>query len=426
MKKTMKVGLALAVVAASWACNFDVTNPGPVQQEFLADPDAQPAVVAGAGRALAHGLNWISYTSAAVAREIHPSGSTGSFGISQQWQNGELSSDDPDLNTHWSEAQRARWLAEEAIRIIDENGEAEPGLRAQANLWVGYANRLLGENMCRATIDGSAPQASTVFLDRAEAAFTAAASAGSGAVATAAVAGRASVRAQKGDWAGAVADAAQVADGFSYKMPYYAGFGDDQQNRIFRAMAGNPYRAHSQWSTWVEDYGLSAKNPSGDPRVAYTYQPGQKGDAATECCGSTEFYPQQKFKDGAAAIELSSGAEMRLIEAEKLLMDGNFSGAMDRINGLRTAAGMPAETAGSVAEAWGFLKRENAIEMWLEGRRLAALRRWHDAGLTEADLDPLEQVSGDISSGSHLLQRDYCFPISLGEQQTNTNVGVGG
>ena len=70
--------------------------------------------------------------------------------------------------------------------------------------------------------------------------------------------------------AAAVPPAAQVPDGFSYVMPYYATEGDDQRNRIQWASAAEPYKAHSQWNTWVAGYGLSSDNPDGDPRVPYT------------------------------------------------------------------------------------------------------------------------------------------------------------
>ncbi|MCA9738576.1 MAG: RagB/SusD family nutrient uptake outer membrane protein [Gemmatimonadota bacterium] len=409
----------LALALAPLACDFDVTNPGPVQSDFLLEPAAQPALVSGMGRGVAEALNWVAYTSAAVAREIHPSGSTGSFGITGLQQKGTLRED--EVNTQWFNGQRARFLSESGIAIIEDEGESEPGLLAQAYLWSGYANRLMGENMCQAVIDGGSPQPSTEFLDRAEAAFRQAATLGSGDVQTAAQAGLASVLAQQGRWSEVPSVASQVPTSFSYVVEYSNDFGDDTRNRLQFASAEQPYRAHTQWNTWVEGYGLSDDNPSGDPRVPYMLT-NKTGDAAVECCGQVDWWPQDKYPDPGADVELSSGAEMRLLEAEAMLMDGDWQGAMAIVNDLRTAAGMPTETATSEAEAWGYYKREHAIEMWLEGRRLGALRRWNDAGLTEDDLHPLEQVSGDVATGSHLETRDYCFPISESERQTNPNV----
>ena len=54
-------GAALLLLATA-ACDTAVTNPGPVQDEFLADRNAATAMVNGAGRALSSGMNWIGYT----------------------------------------------------------------------------------------------------------------------------------------------------------------------------------------------------------------------------------------------------------------------------------------------------------------------------------------------------------------------------
>lgn len=404
--------LLLAGMLGLASCDTKVTNPGPVQDSFLDDPQAHEALVNGMGRATAEALNWIAYTSASVTREIHPAGSTGSFGITVRWQRGELGATDEDLNTHWNQAQRARWLAEHGIERMQESADVDQALLGQAYLWSGYANRLLGENMCEAVIDGGAPMASTEYLNRAEAAFGQAITLGTGDVKTAAMAGRASVRVDLGDWAGAVADAGGVPTDFNYMMPYYNTGEESLLNRIQWASASTPYRAHTEWNTPYEAY-YKATN---DSRVAWK-ETNEQGDAAIDCCGKVPWYPQMKYPTPDADIRLSSGREMRLVEAEKMLNDGNWAGAMVVINQIRTAAGVPAATATSADEAWAMLKRERGIELWLEGRRLGDLRRWKANG-TPGALDHLEQVNED----SHLSRQDLCFPIPPSEQDTNPNV----
>ncbi len=410
--------LAVPVALALAACDTSVTNPGPVQDGFLDSQEAQPAIVAGMGRALGEGINWIGYTGAAIAREIHPSGSTGSFGITVRWQRGELDPLDADLDTHWEQAQQARWLAEHGIERI-EGEPASPELLAQAYLYAGYANRLLGENYCEAVIDGGPAQPSTAFLDRGEQYFTQAIGAATGDLQTAAYAGRASVRADLGDWDGALADASQVATSFKYQISYYDIGSEAQLNRIEWATHGQPYRGHTEWNTWYSAYA----NATGDPRVPYKLNPDTVfGDAAIDCCGKVPWWPQQKYASPDAPITLSSGSEMRLIEAEKMLMDGNVAGAVGKINELRSAAGVPLVTATTATDAWTALKRERGIVLWLEARRLNDLRRWSEAG-TPGALDPLETPSGDAKVGSHLVQQDLCFPIAKSEQDTNPNIG---
>jgi starch-binding outer membrane protein, SusD/RagB family len=415
-------GVAVLGLATAVACDTTVTNPGPVQEDFLNDPDAQPAVVAGMGRALAQGMNWVAYTTAAVAREIHPAGSTGSFGITVLWQSGRLERDDNFLDTHWQQAQRARWYAEDGIRRMKEEGIGTPELLAQANLWAGFSNRLLGENFCDAVIDGGALQAHTEYLTRAEAQFDQAIEDGAGPVQTAAYAGRASVWVQLGDWPRAVADAGQVPDDFLYVMPYYDGLGDPQRNRIVFAAFNQPYRAHTQWNTKYEEIGYEPnENPDGDPRVPWTATE-LGGDAAIECCGIVPFWPQAKYPSPGSDMPLAKGAEMRLIEAEAMLRDGDWEKAIDHINDrVRGPAGVPAAAAASLDEAWTVLKEERGIVLWLEGRRLGDLRRW-DAEGTPGDLHPLEVASGSVFEGSHLVRQDLCIPTPPIEQDTNPNV----
>lgn len=428
MHRARIYGLALLLLAAPMACDTNVSNPGPVQDEFLNDRNAAAALVNGAGRALSQGMNWVGYTGAAVAREIHPAGSTGSFGISNRWQNGELGSDDSDLDPHWEQAQRARWVAEEAVRRLEAAGPPPVGSLQTAAayknalqlayLYAGYANRVLGENMCDAVIDGSGKLPVSTFLTRADSLFTKAIAVTGGTAstiatqATAAYAGRAQVRADLGKWTEAAADAGQVPIGFVYNIPYF-NIGDDaQRNRIAWSVAGTPYRAHTEWNTWYYTYSQASK----DPRVPITITTLQ-GDAAIDCCGKVPFYPEAKHSKSESPIRLSSGREMRLIEAEAKLRANDLNAGLTAMNLVRTNAGVSALTAATLTEAWTLLKRERGIELWLETRRLGDLKRWK-ADNTPGALDPLELPG----TASHLSRQDLCFPISTSERQTNPNL----
>jgi hypothetical protein len=145
-----------------------------------------------------------------------------------------------------------------------------------------------------------------------------------------------------------------------------------------------------------------------------------QGDAAIECCGKVPFWPEAKHASSAAPIRLTSGREMRLIEAEALLRSSDVTGGMASINAVRTNVGTTTLTATDLTDAWRLLKRERAVELWLEARRLGDLRRWK-ADNTPGALDQLESVG----AASHLSQQDLCFPISRSERETNPNLRGG-
>lgn len=428
VKKYLTRFMSLGLLVAAVSCDTDVVNPGPIDARFLDDPAAQSALANGAGRALADALNWIAYTSAAVAREVHPSGSTGSFGITPEQQRGELNDD--EVGTHWENAHRARFLAQEAIDRIEglDAADQDADVLALTYLYAGYSSRLLGEHMCQAVYDsGSAEANANSHLTNAIAYFDMAETLGSGDVATAAAAGRAAANVMLGNWAAAVTDAAAIPADFSFAAQYYDIGDDTQSNRIYVAGKASPYKAHSQLFTWIEQYNPESGGVADtDPRVSWRVS-GENGDAASACCGVIAWNPQTKYVDDDANIELSSYEEMQLILAEADIRGlggrtGGIAGGVGIINNLRTAAGVATEAVpATVAEAMTLLKREHAIEMWLEGRRLPAMRRWY-VNNVPGDLQPLEQVSGDDQVGSHLVTRDLCFPISEAERDTNPNI----
>jgi len=390
------------------ACELEVSNPGPIQADALDDTKALTSVVNGAGRDLAEALNWTAYTGAAVAREIFPGGSTGSFGITPRQQAGKLVDDDDD--THWNFSQRARWTAEDAVartkRILGTAATNNVTV-AQALVWAGYANRHLGENFCDGVINGGPPEAYTIYLERAEANFTEAitvATAASNAnLVSAATAGRASVRLLRNNLTGAATDAAAIANTFAYRMSYFT-TDLDQYNRIFWASANQPYRAHTVWNTFYETYRKSTR----DPRVPFDSSATVLlGDAAVGSLGRVRWYFQTKYPAQASPINLATGWEMRLIEAEAKLVGGDVAGAMTLVNAHRVSLALAPWTATNATEAWTALKRERGIELWLEGRRLGDFRRW--AALNRPG------TSDDMTG------RDLCFATPLSEKQTNPN-----
>jgi hypothetical protein len=400
--------LPLVMLSAVLACDTSVTNPGPLHDDDLDRPEAHEALVNGMGRALSRALGYVSLTGGITSFEIAPSSSVQSvtqFGITIRQRQGILDPGLSETDVHWQYAQQARWVAEDGVRRFRQvmgEGFATSPLAAEALLHAGYANRLLGENMCQAVIDGGPILPRQVSFERAEAAFTEALAIGQGlgdaAISQAALAGRASVRAWLGNWPGAAADAQAVPAGF-VRQAVYSAVEIDQYNRFYWTIANQPLRVHTVASTFYESYFTE----TGDPRTPWDRDPqfpvGDEG---------LPWLFQTKYASRDAPIRLSSGREMRLIVAEAQLRSGDLQGSLEILNGLRAEVGVAPWEADGTVEVWTALKRERGIELWLEGRRLWDLQRW----LTEGAPGAAEDMTG----------RSTCFPIGQTEVDTNPNL----
>lgn len=394
-------------------CDFSVANPGPLRDVDLDDPAAATPLLTSAHAALSSALWRVTFVGAEVAREYVQGGRI--FTTKLPSTPGQLTRESVS-STFWDYSVRARWVAEDVVRRFRENRSdfnTSP-LAARALIYAGFANRLLGENFCEAVIDGGAAQPGSIYFERAEGHFTEAlaiaTAAGEQELVNAALAGRATVRIHLDDWTGATADAALVPTDFVLRAEYHT-TELEQFNQIYWSNANQPFRTHSVVGTFFEDY----YRQSGDPRVAW----GQDPAVPTAEIASVPWLFQLKYQSRDADINLVTGRELRLIEAEALLREGDGPGAVVILNQLRTGLSsdhddeplQPYPVPADLTEAWTYLKRERAIELWLEGRRLADLRRWVAEGV------PGE--SEDVSDRIRL-----CFPIAQSELNTNSNLDL--
>ena len=422
-----RLAVSGAMILAAAACSFEVTNPGPVQDEFLDNEKAFQASVAGMAKTYALALagdddgaivKWI----ATVTREAFPSGNQVSFGVGPWAEQGILI---PEIvENPWNAGQNARWVAEAGIERMEEVLGAAAGsdpLIAEAYMWAGFSNRLLGENMCEAVINGGPKESSQVFLERAVDQFTqaiaVAQSAGESTIGMAAVAGRASVYADLGNWSAAVADAASVPLDFSFGALYY-NLTEADYNFWAWSKAGAPFLSFSVWNTPYKEYGETA----GDPRVTWDFDPDIPfGGLSRPCCGQVPFFQQTKFNNVTDPIDIADGREMILIRAEAMLVTGDWATAIALVNDdLRAPLGLGPLVVANLTDAWTAFRFERGIELWLEGRRLNDFRRWEAAG-TPGVYQPLEDANNTDTFLSP--SRDLCFPIPASETTANPNLG---
>ena len=404
----MRVRLVIVVLAVvALGCDLRVSTPGQVSDEALNEPAAVAPLVNGMARTLSRALGWIAYTDGAITREIVAAGSQNGliFGITLKQRAGDLDPDLEETNEHWKLAQQARWQAEDgARRMRDVLGAdfAKSASAAQALVFAGFANRLLGENMCDGVIDGGPIEPRRVYFERAQTAFseaiTIAAAANNPTLERAARAGRASVRVWLNDWPGAMADAGAIPSNFVYQAIYSA-LELEQYNRIFWSNANMALRAHSVVGTFYESYYTSTR----DPRTPWSTNP-----AFPRGTQNVPWLFQTKYDKQSSPMNLVSGREMRLIVAEGVLRAGDWTGALASINQLRAEVGVVPWTATNIAETWTALGRERGIELWLEGRRLGDLYRLKTGG-----------VPGQFDD---MTGRDLCYPIGLSEMNSNPNL----
>lgn len=420
--------LAAGILSLTLLAGCEVTNPGPVQDEFVALPAAQQGLVNGAARSITELVGSGAYTRDLLAREIFPGGQTGYSGHDVTVQAGYVVPG--SFGGYWGDAQQARFIAETAIKRFAEAG-APDDLMYQAHLWAGYAYRHLGGWWCHAVVastdpDDPAPgtfeEGTDTYFERAVANFTAALDyAATDQERYAALAGRAQASVGLEDWTNAAADAAEVPDDFVFQALMNEQ-DDDEYNWLAESTSGD-FRSFSVMHTFFDDY----YTETGDPRTPWDLDPEYPFTVGgLQGYGNVPYKRQRKYTSLADPINLASGWEMRLIEAEALLVAGQWQQAMVLINHVRTrnisdTTSEPLEprVAANPVEAWTWLKRERYIELWLEGRRLYDELRW------AANDTPGPVYVPDWDGLSALFtqyERSFCFDIPDSERERNPNV----
>lgn len=378
------------------ACDFTVTNPGPLLDDQLNTPSAMPALVNGMGGDLSNAIGTYLTRGSLAAFEVNHSGN---FAAERQFATGVIRPE--DVNGDWARMHTARWVAENGLTrmrtVLGAGFETNP-LTVRAYLYAGFANRFLGENVCETTIDGGPRVPNTEHFVRAESLFTRALTLAraqnNATLANAALAGRAQVLAWQGKWDAAVADAALVPATFRHNAIFSTNTARENLDLANQTINRREVTVFN--TVWVADR---------DTRVPFDTVRTATGGFQTGQDGATRFFRQRKYITLGDPVALARGTEMLLIRAEAALRNNDVANAMTLINQGRAVSSLPALTATTVDQAWTILMRERGAVLWLEGRRLWDLRRWLATG-----------------RNTTLQGRSTCVPISLEEIGANPNL----
>ncbi|MEO8337206.1 MAG: RagB/SusD family nutrient uptake outer membrane protein [bacterium] len=307
------------------------------------------------------------------------------------------------INGIYTPLSVARFGADDILRKLEAYTDAEVANRttliATSAAYAGYGLVLLGEGFCTAAIDGGAELTPAQLFTQAEARFTraiAAAGTGNASILNLAYVGRARARLDLGKRAEALADAKAVTAGFRVDAPSSSAT-PRSENRLYRLLVQS---ANLSVEPAFRDLTV---NGVADPRVPVT----NAGRMAAD--GTTPLWTTSKFASLNAPVRIASYTEAQLIAAE---IEGGQS-AVNVINTLHTANGLPAFVSVDEATIQAQVAEERRREFFLEGQHLGDLRRRNVPLAPTAGTPYFNTAKGGVYGPA------TCFPLPDIERNAN-------
>ncbi len=282
----------------------------------------------------------------------------------------------------------------------------------KAHFALAWSFLMMAENFCQGTIRGGPPLTTAAMLDSAIAHFQSAIDIGNAAnttdsksMANAALVGKARAKLQKGDKAGALADANGVPAGFTYTLAYF----DDLSNRT---------RVGNRLWQFTADRGSIAVSPAWrvvDPRVPQRLAPSNllPQDSNYPVDRGLPYVIQDKFNAFSSPIRLASRLEADYIAAEA---QGNAT-QLALIQARRAANAQAAYTgATDDASVLAEFETQRGLEFFLEDKRLGDLRRNPAA----VKFVPVPGATY-FKAGFAPIGSQTCIPLPITETDNNAN-----
>jgi len=427
--------LALALPLTASACEdiLDVDVPGRVQEEALDDPTLAPTLVASVIADFE--CAWNNYVAAAALigdEFIQASGNLNQ----RNWASRRIVPDDATMAQGTCRAQygiyttlqTARFQAEDVFKRLESFTDAQVPNRAvflaTVKVYGAFALLALGEGFCEMALDGGPLMTPREVLQLAETRFTEAiqlaTAANSQDMLNMALAGRARVRLDLGNYAGAIADARLIPATYVKNATR-----DESDVRRYDALCEFVACAQMRHATVAPNYRQVTWSGVPDPRVAVTTRNQLAFDNA-----QIHYYPATKHTARGFPVVIASAREARLIIAEASARTNDLATARQLINAMHTAAGIPGYDPSGTAtqnEVVAQVIEERRREMFTEGgHRLNDHLRF--AGTPWAI--PFKGEPGSIHpNGVDATGLPYgdtkCFPLPTVERIGNPNIPQG-
>jgi hypothetical protein len=401
-------GAALLVGATACGDSFlKVTNPNVIDKATVDPLSGATTLALSAQQNFATAIGWLAmyggwFTGEANVSDTFPTRNEFGFRTITDL-NGSLSAD------VWNPIQLAAASAKEVLDLTLPTPTTNINI-ARAATFRGFAILQLASDFCTGTLSSGPELTTAQLLDSASFWLSkgidvgrANASADGVALANAALVGRARAKLQKGDNAGAAADAAAVPAGFVFNLRYT----DDLNNRT--------RLSNRMWQFSFDRGSISVTkwyHLQNDPRVTYN-APGRT-TANPQDAVPEGFYQQTKFPTYASSIRLASKLEADYIAAEV----GTTAAQLALINARREANGKPAYAGASdAASVKTELFNQRALDFYLEGKRVADFRRApaNVVSITPAGQPYFKPGYGNVGTAT-------CYPIPRVERDNNPNM----
>jgi hypothetical protein len=421
------VALSLSLLLLT-ACKgiLDVSLPGKVTTEALDNP-LQAQVLAN-GVVLDFECAWSNYVTATNALSDQLVNAS-QQGVSSSWYLRNILPDDASLLTScdgatglfpYASLQIARADAGKMFATIDGFPDAvvtnKAQLKAMVRTYGAYTLVPLGEGYCSMVLAPKEVQTPQAILQAAETALTDALSQATAVndagLMNMARVGRARVRLDRGDFAGARTDASQVPSSFVRMAT--RGASERQRWNLTYEFQNNIGTGTQRHASVAPNFRSVTWQGVADPRVVVTAN-GISQD------GVTPFFQHAKALSRSDGVPIASYKEAQLIVAEAAARTGDLATARQIINARHTAAGIPGydlTNTGTQAQVIAQVIEERSRELFLEGgHRFNDMLRFR----TTQWKIPFRGEAGSIHpNGIDQANRTYgittCIPLPLAEQ----------